>query len=206
MPSHASPAPPSLAASLRPLLRTRKQRLSVGEMLARIEDDRGIGPVLFALTLPALLPFPPGFTMLLALPLLVAAPQIAAGRQRLWLPRALSRITVKRSLLIRLLRRVLPLVERAETVVRPRLGWLTGRIGARAVGATCTLVALVLILPIPFGNLLPSIAMSAFSLGLTRRDGLMILAGYALTLLALAVIVLGAWGIGLGLHHLRAEH
>jgi hypothetical protein len=59
---------PSLAASLKPFLRLRKAELTLGEMLERVESDDGPGPVLFILTLPVLLPLPPGFSMVLALP------------------------------------------------------------------------------------------------------------------------------------------
>jgi hypothetical protein len=76
----------SIATRLQPLLSSRKPRLSLGEMVAGIDGDDGLGPVLLVLSLPLLLPLPPGVTMLLALPLLVVAPQIVVGRQRLWLP------------------------------------------------------------------------------------------------------------------------
>ncbi len=49
----------SLAASLRSLLRSRKAHLSVSDIAARVEGG-GLGPVLFVLTLPGLLPPPRG--------------------------------------------------------------------------------------------------------------------------------------------------
>jgi hypothetical protein len=204
MPKTANPTPQSLAKSLRPLLRSRKSQLTVGEMIAKIEGDGGLGPVLFVLTLPVLLPLPPGVSMVLALPLLVVAPQIVAGRRYVWLPKALSRQTVNRRELAKLLRRILPLLERVETVVRPRFSFLTGRIGGRVVGVACTLIALVLVLPIPFANLVPALAMAVFSLGLTRKDGLLVLAGYGLLAVAGAVIMLGVHGFAVGVGLLRA--
>src|SRR5579864_4777267 len=86
----------SLVASLKPLLRVRKETLSVGELMERLEEGDGPGPVLFALTLPVMLPLPPGVSMLLALPLLMVAPQLVLGRRRLWMPKALSQRTIKR--------------------------------------------------------------------------------------------------------------
>jgi hypothetical protein len=184
-------------------MRSRKARLAVGELMDRLEGDDGPGPVLFLLTLPVLLPLPPGASMLLALPLLMVAPQIALGRRTLWMPGALRRQTVKREELVKLLRRVLPLLTRFEVVVRPRLTFLTGPVGGRVVGAACTVIAVVLVLPIPFANLVPALALGFFSLGLTRRDGLMVLAGYGLIILAALVIALGVHGFAIGLHHLR---
>jgi hypothetical protein len=194
----------SLADSLKPFLRTRKAELSLGEMLARVEVEDGLGPVLLVLTLPVLLPLPPGVSMVLALPLLVVAPQIIVGRRRIWLPKFLARQTIKRTALVKLVRRLLPMLERAEKVVRPRLAFLTTGVGASLVGVACTLIAMVLVLPVPFANLVPSLALGAFSIGLTRKDGLFVLGGYSLIVLAAVVVTLGVHGFTLGFDQLRA--
>jgi hypothetical protein len=172
-------------------------------MLGQIESNDGPGPVLFILTLPILLPLPPGVSMVLALPLLLVAPQIIIGRREIWLPKALSRRSIKRAPLVKLIKRVLPPLQRVEKVVRPRLRFLTGRAGAAMVGVACTLLAVVLVLPIPFANLVPALALGAFSIGLTRKDGLFVLAGYTLIAIAVGVIILGIHGFSLGLSHLR---
>ena len=192
----------SLASSLKPFLRLRRAELSLGEMLDRIESDNGPGPVVFILTLPILLPLPPGVSMVLALPLLLVAPQVVIGRLEIWLPKAPSHRTIKRAPLIKLIKRILPPLERVEKVMRPRLRFLTGRVGASMVGVACTLLAVVLVLPIPFANLVPALALGAFSIGLTRKDGLFVLAGYGLIAVAIGVIMLGIHGFSLGLSHL----
>jgi hypothetical protein len=204
MPKARSRAAQSLVASLRRVLSGRGTRVTLGEIVARAEGDGGLGPVLFVLTLPVLLPLPPGVSMVLALPLLMVALQIVAGRPTLWLPEALARRSMERGALVKALGRILPLLARMEAVVRPRLRFLTGRIGVRVVGVACTLVAVILILPIPFANLVPALALGLFSLGLTRKDGLLVLAGYALLALTVAIIVLGLHGLVLGVNHLRA--
>jgi hypothetical protein len=172
-------------------------------MLDRLAVDDGPGPVLLILTLPILLPLPPGVSMVLALPLLLVASQIAIGRREIWLPRALARRKIKRAPLIKLIKRILPPLERTGNLVRPRLRFLTGRVGASAVGVACTLLAVVLVLPIPFANLGPALALGAFSIGLTKKDGLFVLAGYGLVAVAAGVIVLGVHGFSIGISHLR---
>jgi len=194
----------SMAASLKPLLHARKAELTVGEMVSRVEHGDGPVAVLFVLTLPVLLPLPPGVSMLLALPLLVISLQIVAGRSTLWLPDALSRRTIKRAALAGLLHRLLPPLKRFETLVRPRLRFLTGPIGARVVGLACTLIAMVLVLPIPFANLVPAVALTLFALGLTRRDGLLVLAGYGFMALATVIILLGVHGLAFGVRYLQS--
>jgi hypothetical protein len=201
-PSSASPT--DLSASLRELLRSRKARINIGEVIHRFEGHGGLGEVLFILTLPVLLPLPPGASMVLALPLLVVAPQIAAGRKRLWLPRWLADRTVERKGFARLIHRILKPLQRVEAMGRPRLSFMTGPLGARLVGVVATVIALVLVLPIPFANLLPALALGLSALGLTRRDGLMVLGGYTLFGAAVGVIVLGVHGIRLLFHHVMA--
>jgi hypothetical protein len=83
MPATADATSPSLAANLRPFLDLGKAELSLGEMLDRIETGDGPGPVLLIMTLPILPPLPPGVSMVLALPLMLLAPQIVVGRREL---------------------------------------------------------------------------------------------------------------------------
>ncbi len=205
-PAEATPAPAkdSMAARLKPLMRKHGERIALSEMVDRIDGDEGAGPVLFVLTLPVLLPLPPGVSMVMALPILLVAPQVMVGRKKLWLPAWLGMRTIKHADLVKLLGKVMPTLQRVERVVHPRLGMLTGRVGEMLAGFACTLIGVILVLPIPFANLLPSWSLGAFSLGLTRRDGACILAGYVLLAAALGVIALAAFGVDLGVGRIRA--
>jgi hypothetical protein len=204
MPKTRRPATPSLAANLRALLRRRRARMSLGDLTTSVDRGDNLGPVLFVLTLPVLAPLPPGVSVVLAVPLLLVALQIVVGRQDLWLPKWLSARTFEQKALAKLLRRALPAIERLESLAKPRLRVLTGFVGSRIIGLACTLIAMVLILPIPFANLVPALAMGCLSLGLMRKDGLLVLAGYSLMALAVGVIALGVHGASLGIGHLRA--
>lgn len=195
-------SPPSIADNLEPLLRTRREKVSVKDIVEQVEAREGLAPVVCVLTLPVLLPLPPGVSMVLALPLLVAAPQMMVGRKDLWLPDWLHRQSMKREELQAMVRRLLPWLKRMERVVHPRLSFLTGQVGAAAAGAVCTVMAVVLVLPLPFANLFPALTVLLFSLGMTRRDGLAMIVGVALLGAAVAGVVWGLHGARLGLHHL----
>jgi hypothetical protein len=194
----------SLAATLRRLSRGRQgERLRLGDLMDEISAEEGPGPVLFALTLPVLLPTPPGVSMVLALPLLLIAPQLIVGRRQLWMPHPLAERTIERDDLAKLVRRLLPHLRRLERLVRPRLRFLTGRVGASLVGVAATLIAVVLVLPLPAANLVPSLALALMALGLSRRDGVFVVAGYGMLALAVLVIWLAVAGIRLGLGQFR---
>src|SRR5215469_5112385 len=97
----------TLSGTLKALMRgCETDQLALGDLLDEIEQDEGPGPVLFVLTLPVLLPTPPGVSMVLALPLLMVAPQIVVGRRKLWMPKALAKQTIERKALDKLVPRI----------------------------------------------------------------------------------------------------
>ena len=58
------------------------------------------------------------------------------------------------------------------------------------VGLICLLLAVVLVLPIPLGNMLPALAICLMALGILERDGWWVLAGF-IAAAASAVVVSG---------------
>jgi hypothetical protein len=85
--------------------------------------------------------------------------------------------------------------------VGPILAWLEMLSGprwreiaehTRLVGLLCLYLAIVLVLPLPFVNLVPAICLAAVALGLLRHDGLFVLLGLAGTMLLTAALVYSA--------------
>ena len=60
----------------------------------------------------------------------------------------------------------------------------------RLIGAGCLLLAIILVLPVPLGNLPPAVAICAFALGLLQRDGVAVLVGWTVTLGSLVIVAL----------------
>ncbi|EJL38354.1 putative ABC-type transport system, permease component [Caulobacter sp. AP07] len=165
--------------------------LTVGQMLEQF-DSRAFGAMLFVFGLLNCLPLPPGSSTLLSLPILLLAPQIALGREVPWLPRKLVEHPLKRDDLRGLFRKLTPIVRRMELVTRPRLEILFAPAGERLIGVVCTLLALVLVLPIPLGNLAPGATVAVLSLALLQRDGLLALLGYLMAAVSVGILVLSA--------------
>ena len=151
---------------------------------------RAFGAALFIFAVPNLLPLPPGSSTVLSLPLLLIAPQLAFGANEPWIPRTIGRRTVNRAALLGVCRRIAPWVERAERLTTQRLGFMFGRFGDLTIGVVCSLLAAVLVLPIPLGNMLPAAAIVALALSLTQRDGALSIVGYLLTLTSAGVLAL----------------
>jgi len=109
-----------------------------------------------------------------------------------WLPQGLRRRRLPAADVRRMAARLAAAAHRVEKVSRPRLAFLQGPTGERLIGVVCTLLALVLVLPIPLGNILPAAAVSAFALALVQRDGILALIGYLLTVASTAVLAVAA--------------
>ena len=84
---------------------------------------------------------------------------------------------------------------RAEKMLVERMVFLVSPSAQRALGAGCLLLALILVLPIPFGNMLPSIAICVIALGILERDGAWILGGLVAGLVATVVVGGLAYGL-----------
>ncbi len=191
----------SLSSLLKELGEGPPGPITVGEMIDHF-GRRAFGAALFVFSAPNLLPLPPGSSTILGLPLLLIAPQLALGVRRPWLPKALARRSVDREVLTRAFARLIPSLQKVERLTAPRLSLLFGPIGDRLIGVVCTLLVLVLILPIPLGNMLPASAIAALGLSLVQRDGALALAGYLLAALSVTVLVLSAGAAVAAAHHL----
>ena len=167
-----------LSAVLRALGETQgPERISIGDLLAAL-GDRAVGALLFVFAIPNVVPTPPGASSILGAPLLFLAAQLTFGR-RPWLPAVIARQSMSRRDYRVLIDRLAPSLERAEKLLRPRWSVLAIPPMEYLVGLVCLLLAIVLVLPIPLGNIPPALAISMMALGILERDGLWVLAGLA---------------------------
>ena len=192
-----------LSEVLRDISDDPEEEVTLGEVVTNF-GDRAFGALLFVLAIPNQLPLPPGSTTLLGAPIAILAPQLALGVQRPWLPRFLDHKPIKRVWLRRSYDKVAPSLERVEKVSSPRLLWLFSPLPTRAMGLACTALAFVLILPIPLGNILPSITIGLFGLALVQRDGVLALVAYLLTAVSAALLVVGFAAAWMALRHVLA--
>lgn len=164
-------------------------RLSV---LLSAVGRRSYGPLLLVIGLFAISPATilPGMTSVAAAITLIVAAQMGFGMKRPWLPRRLLEMRVPRGPFVAFVDRARPHVERVEgDLIRPRLEVLT-RGPFAALVALCVAAAALVTFPlsiIPFGPLLPGLAVVVFGIGITARDGLLCSLGVGLTLGALAL-------------------
>lgn len=189
------PEPPDKPRPLSAVLADAGQhgaaRISVAE-LAQLFGGRAIGALLFLFGLACMLPPPPGATTIFGFPLVLLAPQLIIGASAPWLPAGLKNRTIATSDLNKGLPRLLAGLRQVEAVSKPRMAFLFNPLGERLIGLVILALALVLILPIPGGNILPALSVSALAFALIQRDGVIALVGYALAITSASVLVLAA--------------
>lgn len=153
--------------------------------------DRGFGMLLFLFALPNTIPLPlPGISTITGLPLIFIAAQLMLGKSSVWLPNWLANKQIPMGTLRLSLQKLLPWVVKLEKFVKPRLDVITTRNFERFAGGIIFVLAVLLALPVPLGNLPLGIAMAVLALGLTERDGFVMITGWLLTVLALCFFVM----------------
>jgi hypothetical protein len=164
----------------------QRERVSVADLLASL-GDRALAALLFVFAFPNVLPVPPGTSSLLGAPLVFLAAQMALDMKP-WLPGVIAQRSMAQADYAALVRRIVPWLARAERLLRPRATALSSGAMESVVGVVCLLLSLVLVMPIPLGNMLPALAICLLALGILERDGLWVLLGLAAAAAAAALV------------------
>lgn len=182
------PIPERTSEVLRDLVEEgQSERITFREILVELRH-RAVGFALLIFALPCCLPMPPGIPTVCGIAIVIIALNLIAGRHRLWLPRTITEKSVSRADLKRMVDRWLPYLERLERFCKPRFPIVTEPFAKVLIGIVIFALGFIMILPIPFlGNMPPGFAASVIAIGMTERDGLVVLIGAAVSAVAIAV-------------------
>lgn len=162
-----------------------EESITIRDLYAQL-GDRGFGLMILLFALPNCIPLPiPGISTLTCLPLIFIAAQLCLGRERLWLPAWVSDRRIPMATFKPFIQKNLVWLVRLEKWVKPRLDVLTTRRFERITGGLILVLALMIGLPIPLGNLPLGIAMTTLALAITERDGYLMISGWLFTIFAL---------------------
>jgi hypothetical protein len=165
-------------------VRGEGERVTVGQILDAL-DARAFGLATLIFSLPSVVPMPPGVPTVVGIALLIVSLQMVIGRHELWLPGFLTKRSFSRVALVRAFEKLAPRLEAVEKIAKPRLLFLTGKIGTVLIGLVVLFMALVLILPLPpGGNFPPALACAILGMGLAERDGIIVLFGLVVSVAA----------------------
>jgi hypothetical protein len=153
--------------------------------LVEAMDAVGFGLVMMIFAFGIIIPLPPPFPSLIALPLVIFATQMVMGYHAPKLPKRFSEMSLKRSVLAMLVQKSSPYIRKVERILRPRLLFMTSRIAERVVGFFILIFASFIVLPMPLSNFIPGLGILIISFGMLGKDGLIVILG----------IIIGAIGI-----------
>jgi hypothetical protein len=203
---HTHPLPARTSEVLRDLAYSGGERVTFSEILTGLRH-RAFGFAMLVFALPCVLPMPPGVPTVCGAALAIIALNLIAVRRRLWLPSAITEKSIARADLRRVVDRVLPLLERLERVCKPRLSIFTEPIARVLIGVVVLVLGVVMILPIPLiGNMPPGAAAVVIAVGVTERDGVVVLVGLVTAVAAIAIASAATWAVILAIVHYFASH
>jgi len=170
------------------------ERVSM-QILAQAHGPAAHGTLLLLMAVPCLLPVP-GVGTVLGLGMAALAAAMWRGHSSACRPGRVAELELSRHWAQRMLGMLASAYSMAGRFARARLSHLASADRRSWTAAAIGLMAVIVVLPIPFGNLLPALAMMLIGLGLVFRDGVAVVFGLAMAGLALFVtagLMLLAW-------------
>jgi hypothetical protein len=130
------------------------------------------------IALPETLPIPvPSASIVLAVPLVLISAHLLVFGEGRGIPKRLRKQSISTSAVQKVAKYVAPVFKTLEHISRPRLETLARQ--EHLLGAACLLLSVILLLPIPFGNLAPAVCLVAIAFGMLQRDGVVVMLGLA---------------------------
>jgi len=155
----------------------------------------GFGLVMMIFAFGIIIPLPPPFPSIIAMPLIIFSLQMIAGYTAPKLPKRFEKITVKRSVVAMLVQKSAPYIRKVEHILRPRLGFVTTPRAERVIGVFALIFSSFIVLPMPLSNFIPGLGILIISFGLLGKDGLVVICGIIVGLMGIAIsttaVVLG---------------
>lgn len=171
------------------------------QWLAQAHGPAAHGSLLLLLAVPCLLPVP-GAGTVVGMGIMALALALWRAPGALTLPGKVAGFQLSQRWASRVLRLLASTYALAGRVARQRLSHLATSHPRLLLAALVTVMAVIIVLPIPFGNVLPAIALMLLGIGLVFHDGVAVLLGWLFSALALgftAALGLGAWALAGGL-------
>ena len=154
--------------------------------LVRAFGDRAFGPVMILCSLFLMTPVGmlPGLPAAFGLIVIVFALQLLFRKDYPWMPQILRKVEISDAALERTQNKIAPFLRKIDKLIHPRLPWVTSG-PMQALTALLAIVLAATLVPlgmVPFGVVAPAFIIGLLGLGLTARDGVLIIIGFLLSI------------------------
>lgn len=161
---------------------------SVGELLKDFYENGLLLMILFfALPVAIPLPYPPGFTTIIGIPLILLSVQMLLGFRHVFLPKTISRYKISNNVLITISNKVVPILRWIENYIKPRYSFAQFIYCEQIIGFISLICAISVAIPLPLTNSIPALGIAVMALGLLNRDGIVILCGLIISIIGLFI-------------------
>lgn len=141
--------------------------------------------IIFSLPLSVPIPVPPGYTTILAIPLILFLLQLLLGFNSPWMPKWLEKKSFQRSTLALVVEKTSPALKKIAKFMKPRMSFIFCGLGEKILALIMLLCAISIAIPLPLTNFIPAIGTTLISLGIMSRDGLLSMLGILTSLCGL---------------------
>jgi len=174
-------------------------KISLAWLIAHLHK-RSFGLLMFVVALIGLMP---GIATLAGLLLVFPAIEMIMGRERPTLPRFLANRSFSATHFVRLTARLIPWLERLETLIRPR--WHTPfQATKRIVGVVVLALSVTVMWPFPLSYIAPSLVIMMISFAYLEEDGLLLCISLFAALLSFAFTAVTVWATLAAAHPLES--
>lgn len=169
--------------------KSSSDRIMIHDIIEAMESV-GFGLVMMVFSFGIIIPTPPPFPSIISLPLVIFSLQMAIGYSAPKLPKKLSNLSVKRSVLIMIVQKSSFLIRKVERFLKPRFMFLSQSYGERLVGVFLLIFSSFILIPMPLSNYIPGIGILITSFGMLSKDGLFIIIGIAVGIMGVIISIL----------------
>jgi hypothetical protein len=182
------PRVPTSVALAQLLYEAPSDRVSLAWLIGRLEK-RSFGLLMLLL---ALLSLAPGVATFTGLVLTFPAIQMVLGRESPTFPRFVATRSISTERFARWAAQAIPLFERVETLIRPRLP-TPFQATKRLVGFVVLLLAATFMWPFPFSHIVPALVIMLISFAYLEEDGVLLCISLAAALVSLSITAGTVW-------------
>lgn len=177
------------------------ERVSLAE-IDRGLGDRGLGVLMAIFAVPNIFPSTVPFgNVITGIPMIILAVHLMLGWRQLVLPGFLARRSIGAQTLKSFAPKLAAVLARVEPLLKPRFSLFSSATAERIIGVLALLLSILSALPIPFGHMVPALALMVIGLGLIEHDGTAIFLGAVVGLAGILVFGLVVFGLAQGLNH-----
>jgi hypothetical protein len=161
------------------------EKISIGDMVKAL-NSRGYGALLIGPALITVLPTGaiPGVPAITSILIALVSVQILAGKKEPWIPNKLKNFSFSRKKFINGLERVKPYTKKIDNFFYPRLEFLVSHKIQPVIALVCLMLSACILTMgwVPFLAMIPASAILFMGLGLSARDGLLVIISLLFTI------------------------